>query len=115
MIEVVRGFLYPKYIVRTSSGYTRIGTSCSFRLWCDNRKNENFKVYVRMWSVNLFLKGSSENEQMRVCLTGKIGGIFCISLLCPREKELSAVSIGANSYIFKKRLGLSKVEETSCI
>ena len=31
--------------------------------------------YVRVWDVNLFLKGSSENEQMRVCLTGKIGGL----------------------------------------
>ena len=29
-----------------------------------------------------------------------------ISLLCQREKELSAVRIGASSYIFKKRLGL---------
>ena len=29
-------------------------------------KNENLKVDVRVWSVNLFLKGSP-NEQMRVC------------------------------------------------
>ena len=44
MTEVVRGFLYPKYIARTSSGCIRIGT-CSFWLWCDERKkNENLKV-----------------------------------------------------------------------
>ena len=62
------------------------------------------------------LKGSSENGQMRVCLTGKIGGIFCISLLCQREKELSAVRTGVSSFIFQKRLGLSQVKMTSsCI
>ena len=84
-IEVVRGFLYPKYIVRTSSGCIRIGT-CSFKLWCDERKTCKFesKKYVHVWNDNLFLKGSSENEQMRVCLTGKIRGL---SLLYQREKQ----------------------------
>ena len=37
------------------------------------RKEKNKKIeskkYVRVWNVNLFLKGSSENEQMWVCLT----------------------------------------------
>ena len=53
-------------------------------------KNENLKlrnIYVFVWNVNLFLKGLSENEQMRVCLTGKIGGVFCMSLLYQLEKE----------------------------
>ena len=103
MIEVVRWFLSPKYIhVPLGSGATK-------------GKNENLKVsnmYVCGRSIYV-LKGSSENGQMRVCLTGKIGGIFCISLLCQREKELSAVRIGASSYILKKRLGLSQVEKTS--
>ena len=72
-------------------------------------------MYVACDMSDLFLKVSSETEQMRVCLAEKIGGIFCISLLCQREKELGAVSIGASFYIFKKRLGLSKVEKTSLV
>ena len=66
---------------------------------------ERKDTYVFVMSIYV-LKGSSENGQMRVCLTGQIGGIFCIPLLCQREKELSAVRNGASSYIFKKRLGL---------
>ena len=65
VIEVVRGFLYPKYIVRTSSGCVRIGT-CSFRLWCDEReKNENLKVrnmYVCGMSI-YFPKGRQETSR----------------------------------------------------
>ena len=42
--EVVRGFLYPKYFVRTSSGFTKFGTF-SFMLWCEEtKKNESLKV-----------------------------------------------------------------------
>ena len=51
-------------------------------------KNEKLKVYVSVWNVNLFLKGSSENEQMRVCLfAGKMGGVFCMSSLSQRERK----------------------------
>ena len=35
--EGVRGFLYPKYFVRTCIGCTKIGTFF-FMLWCDDRK-----------------------------------------------------------------------------
>ena len=65
MIEVVRGFLYPKYIVRTSSCYTRIGTF-SFMLWCDERKN-NKKLKVRNMTLecqSIFSKGRQKDEQM---------------------------------------------------
>ena len=46
-------------------------------------------MYMYVCGMSIYvLKGSPENGQMRVCLTGTIGGIFCISLLCQREKEL---------------------------
>ena len=61
---------------------------------------ERKDTYVFVMSIYV-LKGSSENGQMRVCLTGQIGGIFCIPLLCQREKKLSAVCNGASFYIFK--------------
>ena len=71
----------------------------------EKRKKKKKDTYVFVMSIYI-LKGSSENGQMWVSLTGKIGSIFCISLLCQREKELSAVRNGASSYNFKKRLGL---------
>ena len=47
---------------------------------------EQKDTYVFVMSIYV-LKGSSGNGQMPVCLTGRIGGMFCISLLCQREKE----------------------------
>ena len=57
---------------------------------------EKKDTYVFVMSIYV-LKGSSENGHMRVCLTGKIGRIFCRSSLCQREKELSPDRNGASS------------------
>ena len=62
MIEVVRGFLYPKYIVRTSSGCTRIDTF-SFMLWCDKSRRKERKIESKKYDFRLsiyILKGPSE-------------------------------------------------------
>ena len=62
---MVRGFLYPKYIMRTSGGCTKIGTF-SFMLWCDERKkNENLKVRnITLECQSVFSKGRQKYEQM---------------------------------------------------
>ena len=61
---------------------------------------------LQWWSVMLSINVPGNRYALNTWSAGrekseKIGGIFCISLLCQREKELSAVRNGASSYIFK--------------
>ena len=64
--EVVRGFLYPKNCVRTSSDCIKFGT-LSVMLWCDERKKkEKLKVrnmYVCGMSI-YFSKGRQKTSRL---------------------------------------------------
>ena len=98
------------YLLRKGGGWNCTRRSFPVKRWMNKYMRliiqiEKKDTHVFVMSIYV-LKGSTENGQMRVCLTGKIGGIFCISLLCQREKELNAVRSGASSYNFKKWLGL---------
>ena len=79
------------YLLRKGGGLNCTRRSFPVKRWMNKYMRliiqiEKKDTYMFVMSIYV-LKESSENGQMRVCLAGKIGGIFCISLLCQREKE----------------------------
>ena len=79
------------YLLRKRGGVNCTRRSFPVKRWM----NKYMRLIIQVEKKNTYV--FVMNGHMRVCLTGKIGGIFCISLLCQREKELSAVRNGVSS------------------